>query len=59
MYLSGLINEELDRAVADELVFGGTKYNYKNKSYGIIDLVPRLVEVNAVLPLKIPGGKPI
>lgn len=49
LYLSGLINEELDKTVADKLVFGENKSNYKNKSYGIIDLVPKLAETNGGL----------
>ena len=44
--MSGLINEELDKSYADEVVFGGNKYNYKNKSFGDIDLIPNLVETN-------------
>lgn len=30
LYLSGLITKEIDKAIADELVFEGNKYNYKN-----------------------------
>lgn len=47
LYLSGLITEDLDKTIADDLVFGGTKYNYKNKHFGVIDLIPRLEETNS------------
>lgn len=46
LYMSGLINADLNKLYADEEVFGGNKYNYKNKKYGIIDLIPRKVETN-------------
>lgn len=49
LYLSGLISKELDKSIADELVFGGIEYNYKNSNYGVIDLVPGLVETNGGL----------
>ena len=49
LYLSGLINAEIDKAFADELVFGGNEYNYKNKNYGVVDLIPRTVESNGSL----------
>lgn len=44
LYLSVLISKELDKLDADEVVFGGNNYNYKNKNYGVIDLLPDLVE---------------
>lgn len=47
LYLSGLITEDLDKTIADDLVFGGTRYNYKNKHFGVIDLIPRLEETNS------------
>ncbi len=47
LYLSGLITEELDKTIADDLVFGGTRYNYKNKQFGVLDLIPRLEETNS------------
>ncbi|NLX03467.1 MAG: hypothetical protein GXY40_13220 [Syntrophomonadaceae bacterium] len=47
LFKSGLITENLDKLIADELVFGGTKYNYKNKLFGVIDLKPRTEETNS------------
>ena len=47
LYLSGLITENLDKTIADDLVFGGTEYNYKNKQFGVLDLIPRLEETNS------------
>lgn len=47
LYLSGLIKENLDKKIADELVFGDNKYNYKNKKFGVIDLIPKIVETNS------------
>jgi len=44
---SGLLTEPVDRLVADEIVFGGTALNYQNRSSGVIDLVPDLVETNS------------
>lgn len=29
------------------MVFSGTEYNYKNKHFGVIDLIPRLEETNS------------
>jgi len=46
LYLSGLINENIDKTAADEYVFGGIDHNYKNSNYGVIDLVPKIVETN-------------
>lgn len=47
LYLSGLITENLDKNTADGLVFGGNKYNHKNKNFGVIDLKPRIEETNS------------
>lgn len=47
LYLSGLIIENLDKTIADDLVFGKNKYNYKNRNFGVIDLIPRLEETNS------------
>lgn len=48
LYLSGLITEDLDKTIADDLVFGDTIYNYKNKQFGVIDLISRLEETNSI-----------
>ena len=47
LYESRLIRENIDRENADELVFGGTKYNYKNWNFGVIDLLPRIEETDS------------
>lgn len=47
LYNSGLITKNLNKSTADELVFGDTKFNYKNKSFGVIDLKPKLEETNS------------
>ncbi|MFX4263148.1 uracil-DNA glycosylase family protein [Pelotomaculum propionicicum] len=47
LFKSGLITENLNKLVADDLVFGGTKFNYKNKLFGVIDLKPRTEETNS------------
>ena len=47
MYLSGLVTKDIDRKIADELVFGANDYNYKNKNYGVIDLIPKLEETSS------------
>jgi len=39
--------ENLDKTVADDLVFGENKHNYKNKNFGVIDLKPRIEETNS------------
>lgn len=43
LYESGLITENKDRSITDELVFGGKAFNYKNSKFGVIDLVPNVV----------------
>jgi len=46
LYLSGLITKDLDKKIADELVFGDNEYNYNKRNYGVIDLLPRIVETD-------------
>jgi hypothetical protein len=41
---SGLIVSRVDKSIADEIVFGGTRKNYQRWSYGITDLVPDIAE---------------
>ncbi len=43
---SGLITREIPKVRADEQVFGTTEINYKRASFGVIDLVPGVVETN-------------
>jgi len=40
LHLSGLITADLSKATADEAVFGGTQFNHKGASYGVMDLDP-------------------
>lgn len=47
LYLSGLITENLDKTTADDLVFGGNRYNYRSKNFGVIDLKPKVEETNS------------
>lgn len=44
LYKAGLIIKEVKSKNADDLIFGSTKFNYKNWSYGITDLVYDVVE---------------
>ena len=47
LFLSGLIEKEVDKKNADELIFGSNNFNYKNWNYGVTDLVPDLVETSS------------
>ncbi len=47
LHRAGLITAEVDKANADELIFGGTEYNYNRWSYGITDLVTSVAESNS------------
>ncbi|WP_185903654.1 uracil-DNA glycosylase family protein [Hathewaya massiliensis] len=47
LYESGLVTVEVDKLNADEQVFGGTEFNYKNKQFGIIDVVAERVETSS------------
>lgn len=44
LYDSGLITCPIDKAEADEVVFGGTSINFRGWGYGITDLVPQVAE---------------
>jgi hypothetical protein len=44
---SGLITKPVDKAFADEKVFGSTEVNYLNASFGVIDLVEDVVETDS------------
>jgi len=54
LYDSGLITKKLDKDKADITVFGTTKININNWSYGITDLVPEIAESdsNKIKPKK-------
>ncbi|WP_062050469.1 hypothetical protein [Bacillus sp. JCM 19034] len=48
LYLSGLINSDIDKSKADELIFSkDSMYNYKGKEFGVVDLLPNLVETDS------------
>jgi hypothetical protein len=47
LYLSGLIRTEIDKMIADDLVFGSNKINYKGMHYSVVDLIPLLVETDS------------
>lgn len=47
LFESGLITTNLNKSNADEMVFGSNKYNYYNKQFGVLDLVPSTVETNS------------
>ena len=44
LYRSGLITKPVEKMAADEIVFGSTKINFNNWSYGITDLVIEIAE---------------
>jgi len=44
---SGLITQEIPNACADEMVFGTSEINHKGASFGVVDLVPDLVETRS------------
>lgn len=47
LYLSGLTTKEINKDLADTLIFGTTQYNYKHWNYGITDLVIHQAESNS------------
>lgn len=47
LYQSGLITTEVDKTIADDLVFGSNKVNYKRLRFGIVDLKPHIVETDS------------
>ena len=47
LYESGLITKKVDKLNADDLIFGSTKYNFKNWNYGITDLITEIAESNS------------
>jgi hypothetical protein len=44
---SGLIARQVDKLIADDIVFGDTRYNYEKKRFGVIDLIPTVEETNS------------
>lgn len=47
LHLSGLIAEDLNKATADEIVFGSTRVNHQGCAFGVIDLIDGLVETDS------------
>jgi uncharacterized protein (DUF433 family)/G:T/U-mismatch repair DNA glycosylase len=44
LFQCGLITKNLDKLAADEVVFGLVSFNFKGCSYGVVDLVPEIVQ---------------
>jgi G:T/U-mismatch repair DNA glycosylase len=44
---SGLTVSEVPRETADDVVFGSVERNFRRASFGVVDLVPHLVETNS------------
>ena len=47
LYRSNLVSQDVDKATADDIVFGSTSINYKGARYGVVDLVPDQVETKS------------
>ena len=47
LYKSGLITRDVDKSIADGIVFGSNKINYKEAQFGIADLVDDIVETKS------------
>jgi hypothetical protein len=47
LYLSGLIVRPVDKARADEIVFGGNSINFRGAQYGVVDLVRYHVQTDS------------
>lgn len=47
LYDAGLITTRVDKANADEIIFGSTNKNFQNWAYGVTDLVTNLAESNS------------
>lgn len=47
LYKSGLILEEPNKDVADELIFGNTAHNIEHRNFGITDLVIHIANSNS------------
>lgn len=44
LYNSGLITKNIDKMIADDLIFADNKYNLNNYNYGITDLITEIAE---------------
>lgn len=47
LFLSGLITTNIDKAQADEKIFGDNLYNYNKSNFGVTDLIQHIVETNS------------
>lgn len=47
LHESGLITMAVPRENADEIVFGSTKVNYREREFGVVDLVPEIVQTDS------------
>lgn len=47
LYESGLTIKYIDKTIADDIIFGSNSLNYKHALYGILDLIPDIIETNS------------
>ena len=47
LYDSGLITQQINKSIADDIVFGSTRINNKGWNYGITDLVTEIADSNS------------
>jgi hypothetical protein len=47
LFLAGLVVMNIDKSIADNIIFAGTEVNYKRWSFGITDLIPEIAESNS------------
>lgn len=47
LYTSGLITKNIDKSIADNIIFGTNILNYNNWNYGITDLIIEIAESNS------------
>lgn len=47
LHISKLINQPVDKSIADQLIFGNNNLNYNQWQYGITDLVTEYAESNS------------
>ena len=47
LFESGLITRYIDKSIADDIIFGTNKFNYRNWNFGITDLITEIAESNS------------
>jgi len=47
LHNSGLITQAVDKSIADDEIFGNNTLNFKNSNFGVIDIVPNIVETKS------------